>query len=178
MVLNYDQKIPEFNQRDNWKSLGGFLSSNKKLKFQFLKDAEAPNYNQIFYTPVLGFNIYDGWSPGLRFHNKTLLERPFVYDFSPSYATRDKSFVGYGKFTYRQYHRKSGHYVTSYALRGSTAHFQVNSRYSTVTPSISFGWRPPNLISNKRQVLNFRYINVFRSIFEISNSTIHKSLKF
>ena len=40
LVLNYDQKIPEFNQRDNWKSLKGFLSSNKKLNFTFFKDAE------------------------------------------------------------------------------------------------------------------------------------------
>jgi hypothetical protein len=166
LVLNYDQKIPEFNQRDNWKSLKGFLSSNKKLKFQFFKDAEDPYYNQVFYVPVLGFNIYDGWSPGLRIYNKTLLERPFVYDFAPSYATRAKSFVGYGKFTYRQYHGKSGHYVTNYALRGSTSHFQVNSRYSTITPSITFGWRPANLMSNKRQVLNLRYVNVFRTIDE------------
>ncbi len=166
LVLNYDQKIPEFNQRDNWKSLGGFLSSNKKLKFQFFKDAEDPYYNQIFYVPVLGFNIYDGWSPGLRIYNKTLLERPFVYDFSPSYATRDKSFVGSGRLSFRQYHRKSGHYITNYSLSGSTAHFQVNSRFSTITPSITFGWRPSNLMSNRRKVLNFRYVNVFRTIDE------------
>jgi len=166
LVLNYDQKIPEFNQRDNWKSLGGFLSSNKKLKFQFFKDAEDPYYNQVFYVPVLNFNIYDGWSPGLRIYNKTILERPFVYDFSPSYATRDKSFVGSGRLSYRQYHRKSGHYLTNYSLGGSTAHFQVNSRYSTITPSLTFAWRPSNLISNRRKVLNFRYVNVFRTIDE------------
>ncbi|MRH99585.1 metalloprotease [Kriegella sp. EG-1] len=166
LVLNYDQKIPEFNQRDNWKSLKGFLSSNKKLKFQFFKDAEDPYYNQIFYVPVLGFNIYDGWSPGLRIYNKTLLERPFVYDFSPSYALKDKSFVGSGKLSYRQYHGKSGHYVTNYSLGGSTSHFQVNSRYSIITPSVTFGWRPNNLRSNKRKALNLRYINVFRTIDE------------
>ncbi|MEO9893829.1 metalloprotease [Aurantibacter sp.] len=169
LVLNYDQKIPEFNQRDNWKSLKGFLSSNKKLKFQFFKDAEDPYYNQIFYVPVLGFNIYDGWSPGLRIYNKTLLERPFVYDFSPSYAMKDNSFVGSGKISYKQYHGKSGHYVTSYSLGGSTSHFQVNSRYSIITPSITFGWRPKNLRSNKRMALNLRYVNVFRTIDESLN---------
>lgn len=163
LVLNYDQKIPEFNQRDNWKSLKGFLSSNKKLKLTFFKDAEDPYYNQIFYVPVLGFNIYDGWTPGMRIYNKTLLERPFVYDFAPSYAVKEKALVGYGKFTYRKYHGKSGLYVSNYSFRGSTAHFQENSRYSTVTPSVSFAWRPSDLLSNKRQVLNFRYVNVFRN---------------
>ena len=164
LVLNYDHTIPEFNQRDNWKALNGFFLSNKKLKFQFFKDAEDPYYNQIFYMPTLGFNIYDGLSPGIRFTNKTLLERPFVFDFSPEYSFKEKTLVGNGKLTYRHYHGKSGFYVTNYALRGSSSHFQVNSRYSTFTPSISFGWRPEDLISNKRQLLTLRYVNVFRNI--------------
>ena len=162
LVLNYDQKIPEFNQRDNWKSLGGFLSGNKKLKFTFFKDTENPYYNQVFYVPVLDFNIYDGWTPGLRLYNKTFLERPFVYDFSPSYSFREKAFVGSGRLNYRKYLSKSGLYFANYSLGGATRHFQVNSRYSTITPSLTFGWRPENLISEKREILQFRYINVFR----------------
>ena len=164
LVLNYDHTIPEFNQRDNWKALKGFFISNKKLKFQFFKDAEDPYYTQIFYMPTLGFNIYDGLAPGIRFTNKTLLERPFVFDFSPQYSFREKTLVGNGKLTYRHYHGKSGFYVTNYAVRGSSSHFQVNSRYSTFTPSVSFGWRPADLISNKRQLLTLRYVNVFRNI--------------
>ncbi len=166
LVLNYDQKIPEFNQRDNWKSLGGFLSSNKKLKFTFFRDSENPYYNQIFYVPVINFNIYDGWAPGMRLYNKTFLERPFIYDVAPSYSFREKTFVGYGKVTYRKYLSKSGLYVADYGLRGSTSHFDINSRYSTITPSVSFGWRPDDLISNKRQLLSFRYINIFRNLDE------------
>ncbi len=166
LVLNYDQKIPEFNQRDNWKSLNGFFSSNKKLKFQFFKDAEDPYYNQIFYVPVATFNIYDGITPGLRLTNKSLLQRPFVFDFSPSIGFLERSLVGFGRFSYTDYHEKSGHFVTNYTLRGSTFHFQTNSRFATVTPSISFGWRPDNLISNKRQALSFRWVNVFRTVDE------------
>ncbi len=168
LVLNYDQKIPEFNQRDNWKSLGGFLSGNKKLKFTFFKDTENPYYNQVFYVPVLNFNIYDGWTPGLRLYNKTFLERPFTYDFSPSYSFREKAFVGFGRIKYRKYLSKHGLYVADYSISGSTSHFNINSRYSTITPSVSFGWRPADLISNKRQFLSFRYLNIFRNIDENS----------
>jgi hypothetical protein len=173
LVLNYDQKIPEFNQRDNWKSLGGFLSSNKKLKFTFFKDAENPYYNQVFYVPVLNFNIYDGWVPGMRLYNKTLLERPFVYDFAPSYSFREKALVGYGKLNYRKYLNKSGLFVANYGIGASTSHFNVNSRYTSVTPSISFGFRPDDLISNKREFLNFRFVNIFRdfdqSLIDLAN---------
>ncbi len=164
LVLNYDQTIPEFNQRDNWKSLNNFFLTNKKLKFQFLKDAEDPYYNQIFYMPVLGFNIYDGLSLGMRFTNKTLLERPFVFDFSPSYAFREKALVGSGRLNIRQYHKNRKLFVTNYSIGGSSFHFETNSRYSTIVPSISLGWRPKDLISNKRKTFFLRYVNVFRTI--------------
>lgn len=166
LVLNYDQKIPEFNQRDNWKSLNGFLSSNKKLKFQFLKDAENPYYEQIFYMPIMNFNIYDGLSPGLRLTNKTLLQRPFIFDIAPTYATNQKALVGFARLNYQLFHGTSGLFVSNYALRASTSHFQVNSRYTTITPSISLGWRPDDLISNKRKFLTLRHVNVSRTIDE------------
>lgn len=164
LVLNYDQTIPEFNQRDNWKSLGGFFSSNKRLKLQFFKDSENPYYNQIFYVPVVNYNLYDGLSPGIRFTNKTFLQRPLIFDFSPTYASKEKALVGYGRISYQHYHGKSGFYVTNYSIRGSTSHFQTNSRYSTLTPSIGFGWRPADLISNIRSSLLLRHVNVFRTI--------------
>ncbi len=164
LVLNYDQKIPEFNQRDNWKTLNGFFSSNKKLKFQFFKDTEDPNYNQVFYVPIANFNVYDGITPGLRIYNKTFLERPFQYDFGPTYSFLEKTLVGKASLRYRKYHGKSGLYVSNYSFSGSTSHFQVNSRFTTLTPAISFGWRPDNLMSNRRQSLLFRYRSVFRNI--------------
>ncbi|MFD2098508.1 metalloprotease [Flagellimonas iocasae] len=164
MVLNYDQKIPEFNQRDNWKTLNGFFSSNKKLKFQFFKDTEDPYYNQVFYVPIANFNLYDGITPGMRIYNKTFLERPFQYDISPTYSFLERTLVGKAGFRYRKYHKKTGLYVSDYSISGSTSHFQKNSRFSTLTPAVSFGWRPNDLISNRRQSLLFRYRNVFRSI--------------
>ena len=162
LVLNYDQKIPEFNQRNNWKTLNGFFSSNKKLKFQFFKDAENPYYNQVFYVPTLTFNIYDGITPGLRLHNKTLLERPFIFDISPSYSFSEQSFVGGGGISYRKYHGKSGLYVSSYGLGGSTYHYATNSRYTKITPSFALGWRPDDLIANNRKFFNLRYVAVNR----------------
>lgn len=175
LVLNYDRTIPEFNERDNWKSLGGFFSGNKKLKFTFFRDTENPYYNQLFYVPVVNFNVYDGWTPGLRLYNKTFLERPFVFDFSPSYSFRERTFTGFGKFTYRQYLKKTGLYVLNYGLRGSTSHFNVNSRVISFTPTFSLGWRPKDdITSNKTQSLLFRYINIYRtfdeSLTDLSNN--------
>ncbi|MDT0607691.1 metalloprotease [Croceitalea rosinachiae] len=166
LVLNYDQKIPEFNQRDNWKTLNGFFSSNKKLQFRFFKDTEDPYYTQVFYVPIVNFNIYDGITPGMRIYNKTFLERQFNYDISPTYSFLERTLVGSASVRYRKYHGKSGLYVSNYSIGGSTSHFQENSRFTTITPAISFGWRPNDLRSNRRQSLLFRHRNVFRTIDE------------
>ena len=166
MVLNYDQKIPEFNQRDNWKTLNGFFSSNKKLKFQFFKDTEDPYYNQVFYVPIANFNLYDGLTPGIRLYNKTFLERPFNFDITPTYSFLERTLVGKASFSYRKYHNKTGLFYTDYYISGSTSHFQKASRVTTLTPAVSFGWRPNDLRSNRRQYLMFRYRSVLRNLDE------------
>lgn len=162
LVLNYDQKIPEFNQRDNWKSLNGWFSSNRKLKFQFFKDLEDPNYNQVFYVPIVNFNIYDGLTPGIRLYNKTILERPFNYDFSPSYGLKGKKMVGYGRLNYRKYYNENSLYVTNFSMGTSSYQYTENARYTTITPSFSMGWRPEDLRSNKKDYFNLRYVKVHR----------------
>lgn len=172
LVLNYDQKIPELNQRNNWKALNGFFSSNKKLKFQFFKDTEDPYYTQVFYVPVFSFNVYDGLVPGLRLYNKTFLERPFLYDISPAYSFQEQSLIGRAGFGYVKYHNKTGLYRSAYSISGSTSHFEVNSRFTTLTPAVSFSWRPSDLRSNRRQNLLLRYRSVERNIDESIASTI------
>ncbi len=163
LVLNYDKSIPEFNQRDNWKSLKGFLSSNKKLKFQFFKDTEDPFYNQIFYMPSIRYNLYDGVTPSIKINNSTFLDRPFNFNISPAYAMKEKTLVGGASFSYKKYYNKTGFYLSNYGISGSTYHFQEDSRYAIITPFVSFAWRPDYFRSNKRDYFSLRYINIFRS---------------
>ncbi|WP_235817924.1 M1 family aminopeptidase [Formosa haliotis] len=60
LVLNYDMVIPEFNLRDDWKSLKGFVFNNKPLQFRLFKDIEDPYYNQVFLCPILRIIITTG----------------------------------------------------------------------------------------------------------------------
>jgi hypothetical protein len=48
-----------------------------------MKDLEDPYYNQALYVPTLSYNLYDGLSPGMRLHNKTILDKPFIFDINP-----------------------------------------------------------------------------------------------
>ena len=162
LVLNYDKIIPEFNQRDNWKSLRGFFSQNRRIKLQFFKDAENPYYNQVFYVPTASYNYYDGVVLGMRLHNKTLTTQPFLYDIVPSLATKGNALVGSGLFAYRNYLDQDNLYLSTFSISGSSYHYAPDLRYSTITPAISLGFRTDDFRSNIRESLTFRFVNVIR----------------
>ena len=162
VVLNYDHKIPEINPRDNWKSVNGFLSTNRRLRMTFFKDIENPYRSQLFYFPNLKYNLYDGFTPGMRLHNKTPLDKAFEFSFYPSYSLATNSWVGFGTANYNKYYEKPKLYYTNFSIGYSSFHFDRDARYSTLVPIFSMGWRPSYLRKNKTNVLYMRYVNVNR----------------
>ena len=164
LVLNYDNSIPEFNLRDNWKSLKGFFFNNKPLQFRFFQDAEDPNYSQIFLIPVVEFkNIYDGFTIGSKFHNKTLLKKGFNYKLVPKYGTKSKSFTFNGSLAYFQYIENRDLYKITYGFSGGNSSYAPDLFVTRISPYITFNFRNnSDYRSNKFQALNFRYIGINR----------------
>lgn len=166
LVLNYDQKIPETNQRNNWKSVSGSIFSNKKLQLRFFKDIENPYYNQLFYLPEFKFDVNNGLSAGLTLNNRTFINRAFNFSIKPGYSSKEQAMVGSFGFTKRKFFTEGKLNSMNYGLGYSNFFFDTNSRFTTFTPSLSFNWRPTDFIANRRQFLLFRLRNVFRSIDE------------
>src|SRR5690606_30450648 len=103
VVLNKDLVIPEYNLRDNTKSLTNSIF-NRPLQFRLIKDIEDPAYNQVFFMPIVEFNnIYDGIGLGVKAYNKTVLKRPFYYEVAPQYGTKSNSLTGSITLEYKQY---------------------------------------------------------------------------
>ncbi|WP_055446415.1 hypothetical protein [Lacinutrix mariniflava] len=165
LALNYDTTIPEINLRNNWKSLGGFLSNNKPLQFRLFKDIEDPNYSQVFFMPEFAYNFYDGFSPGLKLYNKTILSKNFLYKLSPKYAIKSKQIVGSASVSYADRKDNSRNYYTKYGIGGEYYNYAPNLSYTSYTPYVDFRFRnPDNLRDNKRSSLSFRYVNIDRQV--------------
>jgi len=179
LVLNYKNEVPEYNLRNNWKAFNGFLFKNRSIKFNFLKDLEDPFKNQILYVPTLDYNLYNGLTPGIRFHNKTLLDKPFLFDAIPSYSLKSKSFTGYFNLAVNQNIRDKELYQIRYYLSGSYFNYASDAKYYKINPSISFRFRPKDLRDNKKQLLYIRNIVVNReqsAINVISDETENYSI--
>lgn len=162
IVINYENIVPEFNLRNNWQSLRGFRLNNRPIKFNFFKDLEDPFYNQIIYVPTLEYNLYDGFQPGMRFHNKTILDKPFIFDLNPTFSTKTKNISGKGAFYVNQYNRDSKLYNIRYIMGGHYLHYAPDAYYTKLNPTVSMRFRPDNLRDNRKESIQIKEIIVNR----------------
>ncbi|WP_129365158.1 aminopeptidase [Lutibacter sp. HS1-25] len=93
LSLNYQSLLPEYNLRNNWKNVNPTLFT-RPLQLKFFKDIENPYYNQLFYTPVFGYNYYSGIILGMAFSNQTFLNKSINFKVTPSYSTKSNAFSG------------------------------------------------------------------------------------
>ncbi len=161
IVINYNNEVPEYNQRNNWRSLKS-VSLNRPLKFNFTKDLEDPDYNQILYIPTLNYNYYDGFTPGIRFHNKTILDKPFNFDINPAYSIKAGTISGSSAFSWNQYYRNSTLYNVRYSISQNYFHYAPDATYLRLNPMVVFRIREKDFRDNRKQTFMFRQVIVNR----------------
>ncbi|HEY0092573.1 MAG TPA: aminopeptidase, partial [Flavobacterium sp.] len=175
LVLNYRNEVPEYNLRNNWKSLRGFWPNNRPVKFNFMKDLEDPYYNQILYVPTLTYNLYDGLSPGLRLHNKTILDKPIIFDVNPSFSTARRSFSGSALFAINQQNREGRFYAARYSVSGNYFHYAPDAAYLKINPLVQFRFRDEDFRSNHGKAITARYVMVQRERSNIVIDSINQN---
>lgn len=166
LVLDYQNAIPEFNKRNNYKSTKGSNLFSKPLQFRLFKDVEDPYYNQVFFMPLVEFNnIYDGLTLGTRVYNGTILNRQFNYRFSPKYAFNSKSLTGGGTIFYSHFLEGTDLFDISYGIDASYQSFAQDAFFRRIRPNISFTFRDKDdLRSDKRHRIRLRYIDIARNL--------------
>lgn len=160
IIINYEGIIPEYNLRNNTKTIKPHLF-NKPLKFTFVKDAEASNFNQLFYVPELGYNLYDGFSPGLIFTNKTLLPKAFTYKIKPMYGLKSNKIVGSFSTNYTSFYKNKKLFSALYGISYQQYHYEQNLKYQKFNPYVILTFRDEtNLRDNSNSYILARNVTV------------------
>jgi hypothetical protein len=172
IVINYKNEVPEFNLRNNWKRIEGLFPNNRPLKFALIKDLEDPYYNQIIYAPILTYNVYDGLSPGMRFHNRAILNRPFVYDINPTYSIKSETITGSAIFMINKDYRNSNLFSVRYSVSGNYFHYAPDATYLKLNPMVLMQIRNDDFRDNRKRLIAIRQVIVDRqkSAIVIDNS--------
>tara|TARA_B110000459_G_scaffold101165_1_gene112501 strand:- start:1072 stop:3861 length:2790 start_codon:yes stop_codon:yes gene_type:complete len=167
-VLNYDQKVPEFNVKNNWKSVKGSTLFNRPFKLKLIKDYVSPYNNQLYFLPTLEYrNIYDGLNLGLNINNSGILKNPFTFGVAPNYSVNSKTLTGFTKFEYNTYFEDQNLYNIEFGLFMSRSSFAEDLFVRRTLPYLSFKFKDAtNLRSNKFESLNLRYVGIDKDYVE------------
>ena len=162
LILNYKKRIPEYNLRDNYKNPKAILGLDKPLQFKLLQDFENPAKSQVFFQPVLEFNVYDGLAPGIKAYNTTILTKGFRYKIEPQFGLRSKKLVGSAFISYTHNLDHGKLYRFRYGISGNTFSFAEGLLFRRISSFSSIAFRPKDLRSDKRQVLTTRFLSIDR----------------
>lgn len=180
ITLNYYNEVPEYNLRNNWKSLKGLFFNNRPLKLNFMKDLEEPYYNQLFYVPEFEFNAYDGIAFGMNLSNKSMLNKPFTFSATPFYSPKTGSLVGKFSGTIEQNIRDeaSNLYRIRYLITGSQFHYAENASYTNFRPTVQLFFRDKNFRTNKNEYIQLKqlYVNREKTNLILDNNTDNYSV--
>ena len=170
-VLNYDQKVPEFDLRNNWKSISGNSLINKPLQLRFFKDVESPHDNQLYFLPIIEYkNIYDGLNLGMNINNKGVLNKPFLFGISPAYSINSNALTGFAKVIHNTFFEDQNLYNINFGMTITHSSFAESAFVTKTVPFVNFNFRnATDLRSNELKSLSLRYIGIEKDFVEIED---------
>ena len=100
IVLDSEEIIPDINRKNNTMRVNGTFRKVEKLQPKFIAYYENPYRSQFAYSPILGWNNYDGFMLGAAIYNNLLPTNKFNYTVMPMYAFGSNTVTGYAHFSY------------------------------------------------------------------------------
>lgn len=140
IVIDYYQEMPEINRQNNtikYKWNGKRLVKQwEPLRFKFLGELEDPRYSTIYWTPVVGANVYDGFMPGVAIYNAVLPKKRFEYMLMPMYSTLTNNVAGHAETNWHFNARKST-WLKNFTWRNTLNHYSFDGYRGTPISSES-----------------------------------------
>ena len=181
VVIDNDLRIPEVNRNNNsWKSKGLFKKL-EPVKFEFLAGDNERNKTQVWFTPIMGGNVYDKFMVGFMFHNQTIPKNKFQYTLAPMFSVGRLNVAGFADINYSWVPAQNFRSVTvgilgktfgnglGYAPDSTTSPLGT---YYVVTPYLRMEIGKPRAKKYYHQELELRGNYVFEGATLFDNSTV------
>lgn len=94
IMINQSLNIPEINKRDNSMRIHGLFKRCNFPKLYFLWRVSDPTETHVLFTPVVGWNLYNKWMPGLAIYSDPIVAPQFDYLLMPMYSFVTHTFTG------------------------------------------------------------------------------------
>ena len=139
VVIDADKNIPELSRHNNTWRKKALFHKWEPLKLELFSGDHETNRTNMFWTPTIAGNTYDGLMLGTAFHNLGIPLQRFQYLVAPQFGLKSKNLVGIAEALYVVLPKKNVKQLKIGASFKSFTHpGQFQSRFFGVTPYLKF----------------------------------------
>lgn len=181
--LNYDlirvdafESTMDLHRNNNSYKTTGLFRKWNPVAFKPLVDLPSPYENRVFYSPILGANLYNKFMLGAAIYNSVLPQKRTEYLLAPMYAFGTKDLAGYGELKHNWLTKgvfqriTTGVSYTRFAFNGTYFVEDISSsgepydravfgrmNYEKIEPFITLEFRNPTPANNQTRFIKARY---------------------
>ena len=100
VVIDDSKDIPEIHRQNNTSKAHGLFKKFEPIKFEMLFGDNEKEYTNVFWTPMISWNLYDKMMLGVVLHNYSAPTSRFNYLVAPSYSFGRKMISGISELSY------------------------------------------------------------------------------
>lgn len=168
--LNNAFKTTELNLMDNGSRISGVFKKVTFPKRHFLYNFSNPAYAPVFYTPVIGWNMYNRWMIGLAVYSDPVILRNFDYVINPFYSAFTNSLVGSADIGYIFRPRNTLFSTIRFGVSAKQydyAYTTVEKNWTKIAPEMNIDFKPSNG-KNYHQQIRLRTVFVNQGVYIIN----------
>jgi hypothetical protein len=190
-IIDQPEDAPEVNRKNNRAKTHGVLKKVEPLRVQFGGSLDNPSRTQLFFTPTIGYNNYDGFMLGAAFYNHLVPQKKFEWTVMPMYGFRSGELVGHadaflnfadcGIFQAVRVGVNANQYSYYTPQESDYPRTMVPDRtlmFRKVAPEVGFTFRKKRARSPITNQITLRmiYTNVDRYVLTVDSSTIRNEI--
>lgn len=167
-MIDYTSEMPEVNRNNNTMYRKGLFKKTEPLSLQFLGSLDDPKRTQLFFTPVAGWNRYNGFMAGVALYNNILPQKKLEYVFMPMYGFNNKDIAGSGSIRYNMLTDKGPFRQISMGVNGSRYAYNdypFITSFNKIAPELVFDIKKKRLRSHISHSVRIRSVNIIRDDF-------------
>ncbi len=154
LVIDDKHELPEINRQNNSVKTSGAFKTIEPIRLSLIPRLDNSKRTNLYATPIIGANTYDGAMLGLWFNNGLLPLKKTEWSVAPMYGFRSKTWAGLADVNYHFFAKNNEITLGLGARRFS---FDFNDKfkepliYQRYTPSVSinFGGNPTSPYRHK-----------------------------
>ena len=161
--IDADYFIPEINRKNNTIRTKGLFRKVEPIKLQLLWAIDDPNKTQILFFPVVGWNYYDKWMPGISIYSNPVFPKAIDYLFVPMYGTKTKELVGSANIGATIFPKINFFQAIRIGVAASQYNYDFNKQFLNfckIVPEINFEFKNRNARSHVKSNFRFRNLNI------------------